>query len=68
MEDQDCIFLCDYEDLTLFHLLAKGNPFGKLKGIAVNPLAFDGSLIVLELLNLLKCSEEQLIVKGIVEY
>ena len=65
---RDLIDVKVYKDLTLLHLLAKGNPLGKFKGIAINPFTFDGSLIVLKLLNLLKRSEEQLIVKGIVEY
>lgn len=63
MKYLNTVLLSDDQDFTLFHLLAKHNPFLKFKARTFYPLAFGLKVAVVFLLNLLESYKVEPIVK-----
>ncbi len=63
MEDLDVVFFSDDEDLTFFHLLAKGYSFMQLKTLTLNPFAFGLEVPLVFFVDLLQSHKVKAIVK-----
>lgn len=66
MENMDCILLSNDEHFTFFHMLAEGDSFGEFEWVALYPLTFGWTLIILVLLDFLQSDKEKAIVEGVV--